>query len=262
MEKKMKNKSIFKNKISIEETKMNVVSDIDFEKIGLDDFIINQRNILKKYIIDNPLFLKTLKPYKLKNKKNDSNPKIIKKMIEGSNIANVGPTATLAGTIAELSLDYLIKNNSNYSILDNGGDIAFLNNYSNKKVIFGIYAGNSPLSGEIGFEFKNKSKNQKMGICTSSGSVGYSISYGRSDSVTVISENASIADGLATSIGNKVNGVLDQDAVENGLIAAEKFKEHFTGALIIVGESIGTIGKLPKIVETNNEKILNSFKEE
>lgn len=70
MENKMKNKSIFKNKISIEETKMNVVSDIDFEKIGLDDFIINQRNILKKYIIDNPpLFLKTLKPYKLKNKK-------------------------------------------------------------------------------------------------------------------------------------------------------------------------------------------------
>ncbi len=65
----MKNKSIFKNKISIEETKMNVVSDIDFEKIGLDDFIINQRNILKKYIIDNPLFLKTLKPYKLKIKK-------------------------------------------------------------------------------------------------------------------------------------------------------------------------------------------------
>ncbi|WP_225370650.1 hypothetical protein [Methanobrevibacter arboriphilus] len=46
-------------------------------------------------------------------------------MIEGSNIANVGPTATLAGTIAELSLDYLIKNDSNYSILDNGGDIAF-----------------------------------------------------------------------------------------------------------------------------------------
>ncbi|WP_225370649.1 hypothetical protein [Methanobrevibacter arboriphilus] len=66
-----------------------------------------------------------------------------------------------------------------------------------------------------------------MGICTSSGSVGYSISYGRSDSVTVISENASIADGLATSIGNNVNGVLDQDAVENGLIAAEKFKKTF-----------------------------------
>ncbi|WP_297898374.1 UPF0280 family protein [uncultured Methanobrevibacter sp.] len=254
-------KSIFKKKISIEETKMNVVSDIDSENVNLNNFIVTQRNILKKYIANNPLFFKTLRPYKPKNQDISSNPKIIRKMIEGSKIANVGPTATLAGTIAELSLDYLTKNNSNYSILENGGDIAFLNNYPEKKVIFGIYAGESPLSGEIGFEFKYKSKNEKMGICTSSGSVGYSISYGRSDCVTVISKNACIADGLATSIGNNVNGVLDQDAVENGLSAAEEFREHFIGALIIVGESIGTIGKLPKIVETNNEFISNDFEE-
>ncbi|RBQ22763.1 hypothetical protein ALNOE001_15490 [Candidatus Methanobinarius endosymbioticus] len=108
-------------------------------------------------------------------------------------------------------------------------------------------------------EFKPKS--QSIGVCTSSGSVGYSISYGRSDCVTVIAKEASVADGLATSIGNKVNGKLDSDAVENGIVYAKKFKNHFIGALIIVGESIGTIGKLPKIVETNNDYISNDFEE-
>ncbi|MBZ9571292.1 UPF0280 family protein [Methanobrevibacter sp. TMH8] len=284
---------LYKKRIEIEETKINLVSDINTgnsnynekeksnnkkildngkiidnngileNKESLENFIIKERNHVKQYIKNNPLFAKTLKPYKIKKDENiDEIPEIIKLMVNGSKIANVGPTATLAGTIAELSLDYLVEKGSNYSIIDNGGDIAFLNNYNKEKVIFGIYAGKSPLSGKIGFEFDFKKKNQKFGVCSSSGSVGYSLSYGRSDSVTIISNQASISDGLATSIGNEVNGKKDEDAVENGLIAAEKFKEHYTGALIIVGESVGTIGKLPKIVETENKMNLNDFEGE
>jgi len=246
---------LFKKRIDIGETKINLISDINTtnfksERENLENFIISQRNQLKEYIINKPLFAKTLTPYSIKKSENKNNlPKIIDLMVKGSKIANVGPTATLAGTIAELSLEYLIKNGSNYSIIDNGGDIAFLNNYMKKNVVFGIYAGTSPLSGKIGFEFKFTKKNQKFGVCSSSASVGYSISYGRSDCVTVIANQASIADGLATSIANNVNGKLDEDAVENGLLAAEEFREHFIGTLIIVGESIGTLGKLPKIVE-------------
>jgi ApbE superfamily uncharacterized protein (UPF0280 family) len=254
----MNKQEIFKKRISIEETKMNVISDIDIEKFKLNNFIKQQRNELKEYINQNPLFAKALSPYKTETN-NSTLPEIIQKMISGANIANVGPTATLAGTIAEISLDYLIKNGSSYSILDNGGDIAFLNNNLDKKIIFGIYAGDSVLSGKIGMEFKPK-KHKSLGVCSSSGSVGYSLSYGRSDCVTVIANKASIADGLATSIGNKVNGKLDLDAVENGLAFAEEFKDHFIGALIIVGESLGTIGKIPKIVKTNDKYLLNDFK--
>ncbi|MCL2687926.1 MAG: UPF0280 family protein [Methanobrevibacter sp.] len=302
----MKIKPTFSKKISIDETNINLISDIDIEKHNIEDFIISERNLLKDYMVKNPLFAKTLKPYKPYNHSNhykisksnelDENktkhkpqfetnkskklqinkpeelqtnksekfqtnkpeklqtnnkklPKIIELMITAANIAKVGPTATIAGTISELTLDFLIKTGSKYSIVDNGGDIAFLNNYE-KKVIFGIYAGKSPLSGKIGLEFKPKKKNYPLGICSSSASVGYSLSYGRSDCVTVIANQASIADGLATSIGNKVNGKLDSAAVENGLNFAEEFEEYFIGALIIVGETIGTIGKVPKIVET------------
>jgi ApbE superfamily uncharacterized protein (UPF0280 family) len=250
---------LYKKRIEIEETKINLISDLttynDYHKdnknnIGyFEGFIINQRREVKNYMKNNPMFAKTLEPYKNKETKNtDPIPKIIELMINGAKIANVGPTATLAGAIAEISLDYLIEQKSNYSIIENGGDIAFLNNYNKKKVVIGIYAGNSPLSGKIGFEFKFKKKNQKFGVCSSSASVGYSLSYGRSDCVTVIAHQASIADGLATSIGNAVNGKKNEDAIENSLITAEKFKEHYIGALIIVGKSIGTIGKLPKII--------------
>lgn len=283
--------TLYKKRIEIEETKINLVTDIincnnnyndnynDFYNDNytdkndnkntkdniksLENFIISQREQLKNYMKHNPLFVKTLEPYRIKeSEKTHRIPKIIKLMINGSKIANVGPTATLAGTIAELSLDYLVEQGSNYSIIDNGGDIAFLNNHNSEKVLFGIYAGTSPLSGEIGFEFKFKKKNQKFGVCSSSASVGYSISYGRSDCVTVIANQASVADGLATSIANNVNGKKDEDAVENGLIAAEKFKEHYAGTLIIVGESVGTIGKLPKIVETKNNDININFEDE
>lgn len=280
----MNNIKIFKKELSIEETNLNVLSDIDInsnfdnnnnnnkirddynknhnKENNLDEFILNQRNRIKEYMVNNPLFAKTLKPYKIKNLENTSEiPKVIKLMVDGSKIANVGPTATLAGTIAELSLDYLVKNGSNYSIINNGGDIAFLNNYNKEKIVFGIYAGNSPLSGKIGFEFKFKKKYQKLGACSSSASVGYSISYGRSDCVTIIADQASIADGLATSIANSVNGKKDEDAVENGLNAAEQYKENFIGALIIVGETVGTIGKLPKIIETQNTGINKDFED-
>jgi len=276
----MKEMDLFKRKLNIEETKLNIVSDINintsfndnkngnfikrnYAKNKLDDFITYQRNELKDYIINNPLFAKTLTPYN-SNKSESTNliPKIVNLMINSSNIANVGPTATIAGTIAELSLEYLMEQGSKYAIVENGGDIAFLNDYSDKKIICGIYAGKSPLTGKIGLEFKSKKKNCPLGVCSSSASVGYSISYGRSDCVTIIANQASVADGLATSIGNKVNGKLDSDAIENGLTTAEEFREHFIGALIIVKESFGTIGKLPKIVETNNEDVLNNFEEE
>ncbi len=242
-----KNKKIFKEKIAIEETQINLSSDIKDNE--LNEFINKNRIILNKFIKENPKFLRSLKPVKTKNP-----PKIAKIMSEASEIGNVGPMAAIAGSISEISIEYLINKGSKYSIVDNGGDVAFINKFTNKKVLCGIYAGESPLSGKIALEFKNYKT--PLGICSSSASVGYSFSYGRSDCVSVIAKKASVADSLATAIANKVNGKLDEDAVINGINASEKFKDDFIGVLIIVGESIATNGRLPKIVEVEN---LNEF---
>lgn len=213
----------------------------DLPNHNLNEYIIYIRNELENYILKDQDFLLALEPIK-----RDGNlPLIVKTMVESSNIADVGPMACVAGTISEMSLDYLIANDSRYSIIENGGDIAMIND---EEVLCGIYSNNEVLGNDIAF--KIKSRKRPLGICTSSGKIGHSISFGTSDSVTVISKSASIADGLATRIANEINGESSEDKVSNGLECGEDYKEFFEGALIISDDHVGTIGKLPKIVET------------
>ena len=213
----------------------------DLPNHNLNEYIIYIRNELENYLLKDQAFLLALEPIK-----RDGNlPLIVKTMVESSNIADVGPMACVAGTISEMSLDYLIANDSRYSIIENGGDIAMIND---EEVLCGIYSNNEVLGNDIAF--KIKSRKRPLGICTSSGKIGHSISFGTSDSVTVISKSASIADGLATRIANEINGESSEDKVSNGLECGEDYKEFFEGALIISDNHVGTIGKLPKIVET------------
>lgn len=213
----------------------------DLPNHNLNEYIIYIRNELENYLLKDQDFLLALEPIK-----RDGNlPLIVKTMVESSNIADVGPMACVAGTISEMSLDYLIANDSRYSIIENGGDIAMIND---EEVLCGIYSNNEVLGNDIAF--KIKSRKRPLGICTSSGKIGHSISFGTSDSVTVISKSASNADGLATRIANEINGESIEDKVSNGLECGEDYKEFFEGALIISDNHVGTIGKLPKIVET------------
>lgn len=213
----------------------------DLPNHNLNEYIIYIRNELENYLLKDQDFLLALEPIK-----RDGNlPLIVKTMVESSNIADVGPMACVAGTISEMSLDYLIANDSRYSIIENGGDIAMIND---EEVLCGIYSNNEVLGNDIAF--KIKSRKRPLGICTSSGKIGHSISFGTSDSVTVISKSASIADGLATRIANEINGESSEDKVSNGLECGEDYKEFFERALIISDNHVGTIGKLPKIVET------------
>lgn len=232
------------HKIDLDETHIRLRTDLKNQH--LKRYIFKLRNDLKNYISKNPDFQYCLEPIKI----NDENlPLIVKTMYESSMKCDVGPMACVAGTISELSLNYLIKNDSSQSIVENGGDIALINW---EKIICGIYSNNKILGNEIGFEIKPR-KNP-LGICTSSGKIGHSISFGDSDSVTVISNSASISDGLATRIANDVRGETSEDKVSNALESAENFREFYDGILIISDENIGTIGKLPKIVETNTFK--------
>ena len=226
--------------IDLDETHIRLTTDLDDH--NLKSYIYKLRRDLKNYISINSDFLLSLEPVKI----DDENlPAIVKTMWESSISADVGPMACVAGSISELSLNYLIENDSEYSIVENGGDIAIINNES---VLCGIYSNNQVLGNNIAFKIKARKK--PLGICTSSGKIGHSISFGDSDSVTVISKSPSIADGLATRIANDVNGATSEDKVFNGLETCDNFKEFFEGVLIISGNHVGTVGKLPEIVES------------
>ncbi|WP_407415134.1 UPF0280 family protein [Methanobrevibacter sp.] len=227
--------------IDIDQTHIRLKSDLD--NINLKQYIFKIRQELKRYISKNPDFLLSIEPLKYNR---EYLSEIVLKMYESSTKADVGPMACVAGTISEMSLNFLINNGSTYSIVENGGDIALINDM---EVLCGIYSNNKVLGNNIAFKIKSRKK--PLGICTSSGKIGHSISFGSSDSVSVISKSPSLADGLATRIANEVNGENSEDKVSNALECAENYKEFFDGVLIISGENVGTIGKLPKIVESD-----------
>ena len=231
--------------IDLDQTHIRLTTDL--ENHELKRYIYSIRRDLKNYILKNNDFLLSIDPIAVEG----DLPLIVEKMIESSGIADVGPMACVAGTISELSLDYLINLDSKYSIVENGGDISLIND---EKVLCGIYSNNEVLGNDIAFEIRPRKK--PLGICTSSGKIGHSISFGQADSVTIISKSSSVGDGLATRIANEVNGETSEDKLTNALECCENYREFFDGVLIISSEHVGTVGRLPKIVEANEFQVM------
>jgi ApbE superfamily uncharacterized protein (UPF0280 family) len=155
-------------------------------------------------------------------------------MAESAAKVGVGPMASVAGAIAEL-VGIELSAFSPEIIIENGGDIYLK---SQVKRIIGIYAGDSPLSGNIALEIE--SNNTPLGICTSSGTVGHSLSFGEADAVVVLSRSAILADAAATAIGNLIVRLED---IPKGIEFAQNIKE-LNGVIIIKDDRIGMWGEV------------------
>jgi ApbE superfamily uncharacterized protein (UPF0280 family) len=142
--------------------------------------------------------------------------------------------ATVAGAMSDLvSKD--LRNLSNEVIVENGGDIYLA---SSKERTIGIYAGNSPLSLKIGIVISPEET--PLGVCTSSGTVGPSLSFGKANAVCILSKSSALADAAATAVGNVVKGKND---ISLGLGRGREI-EGVLGTLIIVEEKMGVWGKV------------------
>jgi len=166
-------------------------------------------------------------------------PPIIKDMISESRKAGVGPMAAVAGAIAQyVAKDLLLE--SSEVIVENGGDI-FLKTRNMRTV--GIYAGDSPFSNEIALEVEPD--DTPLGICTSSGTIGHSLSFGKADAVAICSPSAILADAVATAAGNIVKTNSD---IEKAIDFASSI-DGVKGIVIILGDKLGIWGRL-KIKES------------
>ena len=197
---------------------------------------LKYRRQIEGYIERNPDFQTSLKPVNVP----ENAPAIVKEMAEAGAKAGVGPMAGVAGAIAE----YVGKELLEFSpeiIVENGGDI-FLRIL--KKRVVGIYAGKSPLTGKIGLEINPK--DTPLGVCTSSGTVGHSLSFGKADAVVVTAGSATLADAAATSICNQVKKADDI----NGAIEMGRNIAGLKGIIIILGNNIGVWGDI-KLCETS-----------
>ena len=192
--------------------------------------VLKYRDTLERYIERHPAFLTSLEPLPV-----DGNaPHIVKAMSEAASKAEVGPMASVAGAIAEFVGTELLAFTPEI-IVENGGDI-YLKSLGKK--IIGIYAGESPLSGKIGLEIDGA--DTPLGICTSSGTVGHSLSYGRADAVIVLSQSATLADAAATATAN----LIKQPGDIPGGIERAKSIEGVSGVIIIQGDKTGLWGKV------------------
>jgi ApbE superfamily uncharacterized protein (UPF0280 family) len=216
-------------RVTIRETDLFLLANRRLES-ETKDAVIRYRWQLEEYIRCRPEFQTSLTPLG----DDPHAPKIVKEMLRASRFANVGPMASVAGAIAEFVGKDLIRFSPEV-ICENGGDIFIA---SSKERIVGIFAGKSPLSLKVGLRIKPG--DTPLGVCSSSGTVGHSMSFGKADAVCVLSPSTSLADAVATSIGNLIKGKGD---IEKGLNYGSQI-QRVIGVLIIVGEAMGILGGL------------------
>ena len=221
-------------RVAVKETDLYIRAASDLHRKAQRS-VLKHRRMLEVYIGRHPEFLTSLEPLSV----GEDVPRIVREMAEAATRAGVGPMAAVAGAIAE----YVGRDLLEFSpeiIVENGGDI-FLKSLRPRTI--GIYAGESPLTGKLGLEIE--SGETPLGICTSSGTVGHSLSFGKADAVIVLAGSASLADAAATAIGNVVSTPAD---IQKGIEVAQRIG-GLRGVVIIKDDKLGVDGKV-KLVAT------------
>jgi len=215
--------------VKIAESDLFISSDTNLANFA-EKSLIKHRYSLESYTKNHPEFRKALLPLLEDN----FAPPIVRDMISKSKICGVGPMASVAGAVAEF-VGYDLLNQTENLIIENGGDI-FLRSRNNLTV--SVYAGESALSYKVNILVKPEET--PLGICTSSATVGPSLSFGKADAVCVISQSATLADAAASAIGNKVKSKKDIKPVLDYGIKILGVK----GIIIIYGNDMGVIGEV------------------
>ena len=190
--------------------------------------VVHYRRQIENYIRQSREFKTSLCPIDVDD---DADP-IVRDMIRQSKKAGVGPMASVAGAIAEYVGMELFPESSEV-IVENGGDI-FLRVL--RKRIVAVYAGDSIFTGRLALEID--SDETPLGICTSSGTVGRSLSFGKADAVVIFSSSAILADAAATAVCNLVRSRTD---IEKALSFARSI-DGVKGVVVIIGDKLGCWG--------------------
>ncbi|MEW6267145.1 MAG: UPF0280 family protein [Thermodesulfobacteriota bacterium] len=216
--------------VRVEQTDLFIRAAVDLTAQAYDLVVAGRRRILD-WAGQQPDFLTSLEPLPLAA----AAPPPVKEMLAAGARAGVGPMAAVAGAMAEFVGRGLKPSSPEGIIVENGGDV-YLD--AAGQVVIGLLAGRSPLSLRLGLLLTPDS--MPVGVCTSSATVGHSLSLGRADAATVVADTAALADAAATALGNKV---LRPDDIEPALDKTLALP-GVRGAVVVMGEKIGLLGDL------------------
>ena len=193
--------------------------------------ILEIRHTIVQHIQACPEFITSLEPLSYEGEN-----VVLKSMYKSGAKAGVGPMAAVAGITSEyVGISFIEKYGNVDIIIENGGDI-FIN--STKERHIAIYAGDSPLSNQL--KLLVTPEMTPLGICTSAGSIGHSLSFGKADAVVILSKDTTLADAVATATGNKVHTPED---IKEAIDFAMRI-DGILGTVIIIDDQLGAKGNI------------------
>ena len=163
--------------------------------------LVDLRRQMDAYLLMDPQYKTALTPYNAGLEA----PNILKEMSRVSHKTGIGPMSAVAGAVAKKVAEFL---GTQEVIVENGGDI-YAQAASDMDI--SVFAGQSPLSEKIGLHIP--AAEFPLGICTSSGTVGPSLSLGRADAVMIVCKDVLLADSYATAMANRIKTVNDLQSV-------------------------------------------------
>lgn len=223
-----------RRQIRIKETFATVTAAERFMELA-ERAIAAARADIEAYIAMEPRFLTSLEPLPI----DMAAPQVARRMAAAAALAGVGPMAAVAGTIAQVTVETLVAAGCRHVVVDNGGDVVLR---IDRPLTVGILTGDARVRD---IALRLEPRNNIFSVCTSSGTVGHSLSFGCADAATVVAESGCLADAAATALGNRVG-----ERSELGVARAidETLADGIEGLLVVAGDHLGTGGSLPPLV--------------
>jgi len=202
-------------------------ADRDLSREALDT-LRRVRGHIEGHVAARPAFATALEPLEAPA----GVPAVVEAMYAAGRRADVGPLAAVAGAVAG-EVGRALRCWTREVLVENGGDV-----YADvaEESVIGLFAGPSPLSGRVGLRLAPE--DTPVGICTSSGTVGPSLSFGRADAATVVARDPALADAVATALGNRIRGAADLEPAVAWAMAVP----GVLGAVAILGDRLAAMG--------------------
>lgn len=221
------------------ETILTILCDEGMDRV-ISDAVFEARSIIESKIAEDPFFGITYDPYPI----DDGDDPLIQNMCRASELSGVGPMAGVAGAVALRTAERLVEAGSSIAVVENGGDIAF---YSPEPVPVGLFADH-PVLTDMAFLMES---DHITGVCSSSRTVGPSVSFGNSSISTVFSDDVILADCCATALGNLVK---DEGSLQSSVERIGSL-EGVKGCMSCCGDKVAIYGDIPEIVPADCSSI-------
>jgi ApbE superfamily uncharacterized protein (UPF0280 family) len=217
--------------VQLETTDLYVLADRDLSTAALAA-VRRARTTLEAHIAARPEFATALAPLEPPA---GPLPELARTMYAAGQAAGVGPMAAVAGAVAEV-VGRVLRRDSREVLVENGGDLYL--DVAEEEVVVGLFAGPSPFSGRLGLRVR--AGDTPRAICTSSASVGPSLSFGTADAAVAVGLPAAVTDAVATALGNRIQGPADLEAATRWAVTVPGIR----GAAVVLGNQLAAAGEI------------------